>query len=236
MKTHRILLVEDDLEVGKLVQMALQANDYGNEWAHNGSQAETLIASYRSEVILLDLGLPDIDGTVIIQQVRQTSATPIIVISARGEESDKINALDLGADDYLIKPFSVAELLARIRVALRRNRYLVQQTATPVATQYSNGALRIDYDAQVVTLSGTPIHLTAIEYALLAEFSRNADKVLTHHYLLTKIWGAESTSDTSSLRVAVATLRRKIEAAPNAPQFIQTYIGVGYRLVQQPEE
>ncbi|KRL08770.1 osmosensitive K+ channel response regulator [Schleiferilactobacillus perolens DSM 12744] len=213
--------------------MALTANDYGNEWAHNGSQAETLINSYRPEVILLDLGLPDIDGTVIIQQVREKSVTPIIVISARGEESDKINALDLGADDYLIKPFSVDELLARIRVALRRNRYLRQTTDQQPSATYENGPLRINYDTRTVTLGGEVIHLTAIEYQLLAEFSHNANKVLTHHYLLTKIWGEESTSDTSSLRVAVATLRRKIEPTASSLHFIQTYIGVGYRLVQQ---
>lgn len=230
-KKGRVLLVEDDDEIGKLVIMALNTNDYQYEWGKNGTQAMMLIASYHPDVILLDLGLPDIDGLKVITYTRKLQLTPIIIISARSDESDKISALDLGADDYLIKPFSIAELLARVRVAFRRNAFL-DSNVKDDRMLYSNGPLMINYESHTVLLNKTHIHLTNIEYKLLVTLAVNNNRVLTHRYLLKHVWGFESSEDTSLLRVAIATLRKKIEPNSNSIQLIQTYIGVGYRLIQ----
>ena len=191
--------------------------------------------SYRPDVMLLDLGLPDMDGVDIIKKIRAWSNLPIIVVSARSEDSDKVAALDAGADDYLTKPFSVDELLARLRVALRRVRYDNEKTSEE-ASIYENGDLKIDYAAGCAYRDGTEIHLTPIEYKLLCLLAKNTGKVLTHNYILNEVWGSPSASDTPSLRVFMATLRKKLEAESSHPRYIQTHIGVGYRMIRQKQE
>ena len=188
-------------------------------------------ASHNPDIVLLDLGLPDIDGVEVIKRIRTWSNMPIIVISARSEDTDKIEALDSGADDYLTKPFSVEELLARIRVTQRRLS-VMQAGASANDSVFTNGSLRIDFAAGCAYLNETELHLTPIEYKLLCLMAQNVGKVLTHTYITQKIWGSSWENDVASLRVFMATLRRKIESTPDSPQYIQTHIGVGYRMMK----
>ena len=185
-------------------------------------------ASRNPDLIMLDLGLPDIDGVEVISKVRGWSAVPIIVISARTEDSDKIGALDAGADDYLTKPFSVEELLARVRASLRRSGMAGAGAAE--ASTFDNGPLHIDFAAGCATLAGEELQLTPTEYKLLALLAKNVGKVLTHTFITHEIWGTSWDSDIASLRVFMRTLRKKIEADPAHPQLIQTHVGVGYRM------
>ena len=187
--------------------------------------------SHNPDIILLDLGLPDIDGVEVIKKIRTWSNVPIIVISARSEDRDKIDALDAGADDYLTKPFSVEELLARLRVTQRRLSVMQNDPATE-SPVFQNGNLRVDYAAGCAYLDGEELHLTPIEYKLLCLLARNVGKVLTHTYITQQIWGSSWENDIASLRVFMATLRKKIEKNPNSPQYIQTHIGVGYRMMK----
>ena len=187
--------------------------------------------SCKPDVVLLDLGLPDMDGVEIIKKIRSWSNMPIIVVSARSEDFDKVSALDAGADDYLTKPFSVDELLARLRVALRRVRYDGDRLGEESST-YENGDMRIDYSAGCVYISDAEIHLTPIEYKLLCLLAKNTGKVLTHNYILKEVWGSPTASDVSSLRVYMATLRRKLEKNSNGVQYIQTHVGIGYRMLR----
>lgn len=230
-----ILVVEDDPAVRNLISTTLEAHDYKHHAAPTGEAAILEAASHNPDVILLDLGLPDTDGVQVIQKIRSWSNTPIIVISARSEDTDKIEALDAGADDYLTKPFSVEELLARLRVSLRRVRY-DSEKVDEAASIYQNGGLKIDYAAGCTYQNGKEIHLTPIEYKLLCLLAQNTGKVLTHNYILNKIWSSALPSDTPSLRVFMATLRKKIEPDPSHPRYIQTHIGVGYRMIRQPDE
>lgn len=232
MNKPQILVVEDDLAVGNLIAMTLETQNYQYHRAKTGAGAVMDALSYRPDVMLLDLGLPDMDGVDIIKKVRAWSNMPIIVVSARSEDSDKVAALDAGADDYLTKPFSVEELLARLRVALRRVRYDSQKTSSE-ASAYENGELKIDYAAGCVYRGGEEIHLTPIEYKLLCVLAKNTGKVLTHNYIFNEVWGSPTASDTPSLRVFMATLRKKLERDPGHPQYIQTHIGVGYRMIRQ---
>ena len=188
-------------------------------------------SSHNPDIMLLDLGLPDMDGIEVIKKVRTWSNMPIIVISARSEDTDKIDALDAGADDYLTKPFSVEELLARLRVTQRRLAMMQGEVQTESAI-FQNGSLRIDYAAGCAYLDGEELHLTPIEYKLLSLLSKNVGKVLTHTFITQKIWGSSWDNDVASLRVFMATLRKKIEKQPNSPQYIQTHIGVGYRMLK----
>lgn len=227
-----ILVVEDDAAIGNLIATTLEMQNYQYHRAVNGAGAILDALSSRPDVMLLDLGLPDMDGVAVIQKIRAWSNLPIIVVSARSEDSDKVAALDAGADDYLTKPFSVDELLARLRVALRRVRYDSEKTSTE-ASQYENGALKIDYAAGCAYRGGEEIHLTPIEYKLLCLLAKNTGKVLTHNYILHEVWGAASGSETPSLRVFMATLRKKVEPEPGKQQYIQTHIGIGYRMLRQ---
>ena len=188
-------------------------------------------SSHNPDIVLLDLGLPDMDGVEIIRKIRAWSNMPIIVISARSEDSDKIEALDAGADDYLTKPFSVEELLARLRVTQRRLA-MMQNRSQVEESVFTNGSLKIDYVAGCVYLNENELHLTPIEYKLLCLLSQNIGKVLTHTYITQAIWGSSWENDIASLRVFMATLRKKIESAPDSPQYIQTHIGVGYRMLR----
>ena len=224
-----ILIVEDDNHIKNLISTTLKVNKYNYLVATSGNEAIMLAVSHKPDIILLDLGLPDMDGVEIIKNVREWSNIPIIVISARSEDTDKIDALDFGADDYITKPFSVEELLARIRVATRRLNSMNEKQAESI---FKNGDLTIDYSAGCVYLYDKELHLTPIEYKLLCLLSKNVGKVLTHTYITMEIWGTTWESDVASLRVFMATLRKKIESATDSPQYIQTHIGIGYRMVR----
>jgi len=225
-----IEIVEDDAPVRNLIAVTLKANDYRYLTAMNGQTALMEAACHNPDIILLDLGLPDMDGIEVIRRIRSWTNTPIIVISARSEDTDKIEALDAGADDYLTKPFSVAELLARLRVTQRR---LSQAALEPGADAvFRNGKLRIDYAAGCAYLDDEELKLTPMEYKLLCLLSRNVGKVLTHNYIIQNVWGGGGESNIASLRVFMATLRKKLESQPAAPQYIQTQIGVGYRMLK----
>ena len=223
-----ILVVEDDATVRNLITTTLKANDYRYLTAPDGETALREASTQQPDVVLLDLGLPDMDGTQIIQRIRGWSQMPIIVISARSEDADKIAALDSGADDYLTKPFSVAELLARLRVTQRRLAALERQSEEAV---FRNGKLTIDYGAGCAYMDGTLLKLTPTEYKLLCLLARDVGKILTHTYLTEKIWGSSWESDMASLRVHMATLRKKLEKDPDT-QYIQTHIGIGYRMLK----
>lgn len=234
MNKYMILVVEDDPSVKSLITTTLQMHEYRYITASNGSAAIMQTTSHRPDIILLDLGLPDMDGVDVIKKVRTWSNVPIIVISARSEDTDKIDALDAGADDYLTKPFSVEELLARLRVTQRRLAIMQNENKTNESV-FTNGTLRIDYAAGCAYMNGEELHLTPIEYKLLCLLAHNIGKVLTHTYITQKIWGSSMESDIASLRVFMATLRKKLESNPNSPQYIQTHIGVGYRMMKVEE-
>lgn len=230
MNKLNILVVEDDAPVRNLITTTLKAHDYKYLTAANGASAVMEASSHNPDIVLLDLGLPDMDGVEIIKKIRSWSNMPIIVISARSEDMDKIEALDAGADDYLTKPFSVEELLARLRVTQRRLTSVQSDTAGSVIFQ--NGNLRVDYAAGCAYIGDEELHLTPIEYKLLCLLSQHVGKVLTHTFITQKIWGSSWENDIASLRVFMATLRKKLEAAPDSPQYIQTHIGVGYRMMK----
>ena len=226
-----VLVVEDDRPVRNLIVTTLKSHDYRYLTAENGKNAIMEASSHNPDIVLLDLGLPDIDGTEVITNIRGWSNMPIIVISARSEDSDKITALDAGADDYLTKPFSVEELLARLRVTQRRL-LLLKSSNDAGKPVFQNGELRIDYAASCVYLKGEEMHLTPIEYKLLCLLSHNVGKVLTHTYITMQIWGSSRENDIASLRVFMATLRKKLEPEKTSPQYIQTHIGIGYRMLR----
>lgn len=225
-----ILVVEDDCAVRNLITTTLETHNYRFQAAATGEAAVMEAVSHNPDVILLDLGLPDMDGIEVIRKIRGWSKTPIIVISARSEDTDKIDALDAGADDYLTKPFSVEELLARLRVTFRR---LCDSGNSGSGTSvFVNGELKIDYAGGCVFMKEKELHLTPIEYKLLCLLAKNTGKVLTHTYITKEIWGSAWDNDVASLRVFMATLRKKIEPEPSNPKYIQTHVGVGYRMLK----
>lgn len=226
-----ILVVEDDTPVRNLMVTTLKTHDYRFLTAPKGEDAIMLASSHNPDVVFLDLGLPDMDGVEVIRRIRSWSNLPIIVISARSEDTDKIEALDAGADDYLTKPFSVEELLARLRVTLRRLSMMNPDGAAD-SSVYTNGDLRIDFSAGCASLRGDELKLTPMEFKLLCLLAKNTGKVLTHTYITQNIWGRSWDNDIASLRVFMATLRKKLESAPGSPQFIQTHIGIGYRMLR----
>ena len=225
-----ILVVEDDAPVRNLITTTLKAHDYRYIAAATGEGAVMETASHNPDIVLLDLGLPDLDGVEVIRRIRTWSNVPILVISARSEDTDKIDALDAGADDYLTKPFSVEELLARLRVTQRR--LALMEGSNPQPSVFVNGQLKIDYASGCAFLGGEELHLTPIEYKLLCLLARNMGKVLTHKYITQSVWGSSWENDVASLRVFMATLRKKLEGPPGSPQYIQTHIGIGYRMVK----
>ena len=226
-----VLVVEDDRPVRNLIVTTLKSHDYRYLTAENGKTAIMEASSHNPDIVLLDLGLPDIDGAEVITNIRGWSNMPIIVISARSEDSDKITALDAGADDYLTKPFSVEELLARLRVTQRRL-LLLKSSNDAGKPVFQNGELKIDYAAGCVYLNDEEMHLTPIEYKLLCLLSHNVGKVLTHTYITMQIWGSSRENDIASMRVFMATLRKKLEPEKTSPQYIQTHIGIGYRMLR----
>ena len=235
MNKTSILIIEDDKAVRNLMTTTMKANDYVFHTAETGESAILQVASSKPDVMILDLGLPDIDGVDIIRKVRSWTNSPIIVVSARSEDKDKIDALDAGADDYLTKPFSIDELLARIRVAIRKMNY-DNSTESKNSAVFENGGLKIDYAAGCVFVDGTEVHLTPMEYKLLCLLAKNVGRVLTHNYMLHEVWVNVSEYDTPSLRVFMATLRKKIEKNTSQPVYIQTHVGVGYRMIRIKEE
>lgn len=229
MNKTTVLVVEDDSAVRNLITTTLETHDYKYIKAANGQSALMETSSHKPDIILLDLGLPDIDGIEIIKRIRTWSEVPIIVISARSEDTDKIDALDSGADDYLTKPFSVDELLARLRVTQRRLASL--KNADAEDSTFTNGELRIDYAANSVFMNDEEIHLTPIEYKLLCLLAKNNGKVLTHTFITNNIWGSSFDSDVASLRVFMTTLRKKLDkSSKTGQQYIQTHVGIGYRM------
>ena len=231
MNNHVVLVVEDDTPVRNLIVTTLKTHDYKFLTAKNGSEALMTASSHNPDVIFLDLGLPDMDGIDVIRQIRSWSNVPIIVISARSDDADKIEALDAGADDYLTKPFSVEELLARLRVTIRRLA-LMNSDNNSDSSVYTNGNLTIDYSAGVASLEGEELKLTSMEYKLLCLLDQNTGKVLTHMYITQNIWGRSWDNDVASLRVFMTTLRKKIEPSAESPKYIQTHVGIGYRMLK----
>lgn len=227
-----ILVVEDDKPIRNFICVSLEAQGYKSIDTQSGKEAISLVSSYNPDIIIIDLGLPDMDGLDVIETVRPITKATIIVVSARGHEREKVEALDIGADDYLTKPFSVAELLARIRVALRRTNQS-SKVGGDFPTVFLIGDLKIDFEKRRVFLSDEEIHLTPIEYKLMALMAKYSGKVLTHKFILNEIWGAFSGNDTQSLRVFMANIRRKIEKDPTQPRYILTEVGVGYRMVDE---
>lgn len=226
-----ILVVEDDRSIRSLITNTLEIHDYKIIAVENGKNALIQITSHHPDIVLLDLGLPDMDGTEIIKKVRQWSICPIIVISARTEDSDKIAALDAGADDYLTKPFSVEELLARIRSTVRRLQYS-ENAGVNQEQVFQNGDLVIDYSTATVRVGQKELHLMPIEYNMLCLLARNVGRVLTYSYILDQVWKSKLEGDVSSLRVYMASLRKKIEPGDDRGKYIQTHIGIGYRMLR----
>ncbi|MEA4854164.1 MAG: response regulator transcription factor [Christensenella sp.] len=226
-ETH-ILIVEDDPTILNFLSISLKTNHYLFETAMTGLDGISLVLSNHPDLVLLDLGLPDIDGLEVIKQIRQISEVPIIVVSARGQENEKVEALDLGADDYITKPFSIKELLARIRAALRKQRPRVEDKG-----EFQLDGLMIDFEKRRVFTEGKEVHLTPIEYKLLVLLVENQGKVLTHSYISKKVWGYEYAEDFQSLRVFMANIRRKIEKDTAKPRYIMTEVGVGYRFADE---
>lgn len=230
MNKIQVLVVEDDPPIRNLITTTLMAHQYAYLSAGSGETAILETTSHHPDIILLDLGLPDMDGVEVIRKIRTWSNVPIIVISARGEDSDKIEALDAGADDYLTKPFSVDELLARLRVVQRHFSLNVQKNTDE--SIFLNGDLKIDYAAGCVWLEEKELHLTPIEYKILCLLSKNIGKVLTHAYITNNIWGSSWENDVASLRVYMAALRKKLESGSKENQYIQTHVGIGYRMLR----
>jgi two-component system KDP operon response regulator KdpE len=227
---ERILVVEDDVQISNFVCYALRGEGFLCTAAHTGQEALSLLVTDPIDILLLDLGLPDTDGLDIIKQVREWSEMPIIIVSARDRDTEKSNALDLGADDYLTKPFSATELAARVRVAVRHLHKSRERTASPVKTV---GELSINFDTRRVCLGGVDVHTTPMEYNLLAMFFKNIGKVLTTGFIISELWGAAYGKDTQALRALTASVRRKIEKVPAAPRYLVTEAGVGYRLADE---
>ena len=226
----KVLVVEDEKSISGFIRAILGSNGYDVILARSGSEAFSMISSHCPDLVVLDLGLPDMDGMQIIESVRQWTQLPIIVVSARTYERDKVAALDKGADDYITKPFGAAELLARVRVAIRHTRSgLVNETLAATGT---SGDLTIDYDKHQVLIAGENVHLTQNEYKIVALLGKCAGKVLTYDFIMKELWGPQSKGSNQILRVNMANIRRKIEKNPAEPQYIFTEVGVGYRMVE----
>ena len=227
-----VLIIEDEENICNFIKTALRAQGYKLTIATTAAEGLSVINSGCCDLVLLDLGLPDADGLEIIKQVRSWSSLPLIVISARTKEQEKVEALDLGADDYITKPFGTAELMARIRTALRHSNRLTSDNEN-CKRPYICGNLTIDFEKRLVLMNGENIHLTQIEYKIVSLLARNAGKVLTYDSILTEIWGPYIEQNNQILRVNMANVRRKLEKNPAEPQFIFTEVGVGYRMAEE---
>ncbi len=227
-----ILVVEDEKGIRSYISRVLAANEYDVILASKGQEAISMAASYCPDLMLLNLGLPDMNGMEVLRSTRSWSDMPILILSTHVHEEEKVMALDAGADDYIVKPFGTAELLARIRAAFRHSKGV--QTSTPVCTV---GAIRIDYGSRSVAVAGKEVHLTPTEYKIVILLSQNVGKVLSHEYIIKEIWGPFTneaySSELQALRVNIANIRRKLEADPSTPQYILTETGIGYRMAEQ---
>lgn len=222
---QKLLVIEDDKSVQLLLTRIFEKQQYTTKIASNGKDGIFEVQNFNPDLIILDLGLPDIDGLEVINQLKQFSDTPILVLSARADSNEKVSCLDLGAEDYVTKPFDAEELLARVRVLIRRHFKMNEQEK-----YYVNGDLRIDYEGHKVYVGEQIIHLTPIEYRLIVLLSLNTGKVLTYNYILKEIWGQIMESELPSLRVFMTTLRKKIEKDPKNPEYIETHMSVGYQM------
>lgn len=234
MSKFNVLVIEDERNICDFITKTLTSHGYHAVSANNGASALSLITSLCPDVILLDLGLPDIDGMEIIQEVRTWSDNPIIVVSARTQEEDKVLALDAGADDYLSKPFGTSELLARIRTSLRHSNKLQKGLNFSQKPYYAKG-LKIDFYKRTISIDGNPIHLTPIEYKIVAFLAQNSGKVMTYSAVMNNVWGPYAESDNKILRVNMANIRRKLEKKPAEPIYIFTEVGVGYRMTDDED-
>ena len=226
-----ILVIEDEKTISNFICRALTANDYKAMSATTGKEALSLFFSHRPDLVLLDLGLPDMDGIEVLQELSGLpQETPVIIISARDRESEKVKALDMGADDYIVKPFGVSELLARIRTAIRHTRTTLANSQIAQSGKFTAGDLTIDYDKHQVLIRGENAKLTVNEYKIVALLGKYAGKVLTYDFIIRELWGPKAKADNQILRVNMANIRRKIEETPGQPQYIFTEVGVGYRM------
>jgi two-component system, OmpR family, KDP operon response regulator KdpE len=226
--TPNALIVDDELQIRRLLRICLETNGYRVLEAATGREAITQAAQHPLDVVLLDLGLPDMDGVTVLKRLREWTRVPVVVLSVRDREEDKVAALDNGADDYVTKPFGAAELLARLRAAQRH------AIPSPEVSVFRTGELEVDLTARIVTRKGSEVKLTATEYSLLRLLARHAGKVLTHRQILREVWGPAYVEQTHYLRVYIAHLREKLEDDPSSPRLIQTEPGVGYRLLAEP--
>ncbi|MBC8078805.1 MAG: response regulator transcription factor [Gorillibacterium sp.] len=224
-----VLVVEDESGISNFITAILTSNEYHVLKTETGKEAISMVASYSPDLVLLDLGLPDMDGLEVLKNIRQWTGIPVIVVSARGHEREKVEALDLGADDYVTKPFGTSELLARIRTAIRHSQKIMSEGQSDIE-KVSIGELIIDYGKRMITLVGKEIHFTPIEYKIVVLLSKHAGKVLTYAFISREIWGPY-TNENQTLRVNMANIRRKIEGNPAEPKYILTEIGVGYRMI-----
>lgn len=227
MSGQNILVIEDDKSIQNFLRLSLKTNGYKIFESADGISGISMFMSQNLDLILLDLGLPDIDGLEVLAQIRQTSAIPVIIISARGQEKEKVNALDMGADDYITKPFAIGELLARIRVALRHRK------PDQGIHEFVLGTMCINYEKRKIYVDNNEIHLTPLEYKMLLLLTDNAGKVLTHKFIQKEVWGYDASDDFQTLRVFMANIRKKIEKDTTQPRFIMTEIGVGYRFADE---
>ncbi len=226
-----ILVIEDDEAIRNFISVVLASNNYKIIQTARGKDGISMAASYCPELILLDLGLPDIDGVEVLKSIRSWTNIPIIIVSARGHEREKVEALDLGADDYITKPFGTSELLARIRTGIRHSQKS-QSGINSVSEKITVRELEINYEKRIVSISGKEIHLTPIEYKIVCLLSMHLGKVLTHDYIIKEIWGPY-TNEIQTLRVNMANIRRKFEENPAEPKYIVTEVGVGYRMLEE---
>ena len=234
-KKTTILAADDDPQLLRLVTRNLQLEGYEILAASDGQQALELIENNSPDLVLLDVMMPRMDGFTVCHRVRSFSSVPIIIVTARGQDQDKVRGLDLGADDYLTKPFSVDELLARVRAVLRRSQFTTKESAQGLQATTTIGDLAIDYSQHLVTMEGHEIVCTPTEYRILAYLAQNAGRVLTQDLLLEHVWGSEYLGESHMLQVNINRLRRKLEADPSRPRYIHTKVGVGYFLADQPE-
>lgn len=226
-----VLVIEDEKNICNFIETTLQTQNYKVFKSYSASEGLCLITSQCPDLILLDLGLPDLDGIEVIRQIRTWSNTPIIVISARNVEKEKVKALDLGADDYITKPFGTAELLARLRTALRHSQTTHLSSST--IHTFRNNELRIDFNRRLIMIKDEEIHLTQVEYKIVSLLAKNAGKVMTYDAIITNIWGPYADTNNRILRVNMANIRRKMETNPAEPKYIFTEIGIGYRMIEE---
>lgn len=227
MNDKSILIIEDDKSIQNFLKLSLKTNGYKTIESSDGLSGISMFMSHNPDLILLDLGLPDIDGIEVLAQVRSSSSIPIVIVSARGQENEKVAALDMGADDYVTKPFAIGELLARVRVALRR------KLPTQIVSEFVLDTMRIDFKKRKVYIGTYEVHLTPMEYKMLILMTENAGKVLTHKFIQKEVWGYDSSDDFQTLRVFMANIRKKIETDTAQPRFIMTEVGVGYRFADE---